>query len=249
LPIYHNWPGFFTGAAAISDATGIDTITLARWAPLAIGLLQLGAVIYLVSALTSDRSVRMLVGWLFVMFNWVGQEYFSPQGLAFGLYLVFVGLVLRLFGETLPGRTRLSPRRRLGLSLLAGQLLFVIVASHQLTPPDARAHPDRIAVRPIAARCVAGLVGAVVGFVRRWRRRHRNVAAAVLIVTPFVALGLNDFDGEMLLRVVLFSSPPIALFCAHALLERHRSDRTQWLRPVLVTAFLLALSPLFLLAH
>jgi O-antigen/teichoic acid export membrane protein len=125
--VYHNWPGFFAAGDTLAGLTGADPVTIARWAPLAFGIASALAVAFLLSALTDDRRIVWVGTWVAVLANWVGQEYFSPQATAFVLYLVAVGLALRL-------RQRWSGRTGLLAAVLLVGLTAAIASSHQLTP-------------------------------------------------------------------------------------------------------------------
>lgn len=125
LSIYHNWPGFFAGAHLLHELTGIDPVTLARWAPVVFLGATTAAVALLAASFTTDRRVIGLTAALFVVGDWVGQEYFSPQALAFLAYVVAVALTVRLA----------DAGRRAAATLVAVALLVTTVAvSHQLTP-------------------------------------------------------------------------------------------------------------------
>ncbi|GAA4954515.1 hypothetical protein GCM10023238_21380 [Streptomyces heliomycini] len=55
--------------------------------------------------------------WIFQLANWVGQDYFAPQGLAYLLHLTVIAMVLRHFvrpgsAGRLRDRTALDPGRR-----------------------------------------------------------------------------------------------------------------------------------------
>jgi hypothetical protein len=96
LDVYHYWPSFFGLNALLSQLAGLDDmIDLARWAPVVNNVLFLGAVLFVFSALTSDRRVIWLGTWIFFIASWVGQDYFAPQAMALFLYLVALGAVLR----------------------------------------------------------------------------------------------------------------------------------------------------------
>lgn len=127
LPIYHSWPGFFAAAGALQDLAGLDDLRgIATWAPPAFTLLAVGAVVLVVSSLTGDRRIVWLSAWLYVVVNWVGQEYFSPQALAFCLYLLIIGIVLR----------RLRPPATAGRwapAALVVLLAAAVTATHLLT--------------------------------------------------------------------------------------------------------------------
>ncbi len=123
LPVYHNWPGFFgldalaTGLAGLPGALG-----QAIWGPPFFCLLSVAAVAFVARGLTQDRRLIWLTCWLFVVANWVGQEYFSPQAFAFFLYLALIGVVLHW----------LDRRRPWALALALG-LAVTITVSHPLT--------------------------------------------------------------------------------------------------------------------
>ncbi len=95
-PIYHNWPGFFAGSALATSAGGAhDAFTPALWAPLGFNLMILVLLRYVLRGLTDrDDLAWLAVLWFFVI-TWVGQDYFSPQAMAFVLYLAVIGTLLR----------------------------------------------------------------------------------------------------------------------------------------------------------
>jgi hypothetical protein len=162
LTAYHDWPGFFSLGALATEAAGeADALGIAAWAPPFFGLLFLGVVVLLARTLTSDRRVVWTAAWLFVVGNWVGQDYFAPQALVFFLYLLIVAVALRRFtvrphtvSIPLPlrvdslvslvraprtpararGRRRLGTEDRVGLALFIVLASAAIVTSHQLTP-------------------------------------------------------------------------------------------------------------------
>jgi hypothetical protein len=126
LPVYHNWPGFFAGAHLLQRWVGAENaVTIALWFPLVVGLATVAAVVLVARTFTDDRRVVALTAWLFLLGNWVGQEYFSPQAFAFLLYLVAIALAVR--GAR-------SPRPRAAAILAVALLAAAIASSHQLTP-------------------------------------------------------------------------------------------------------------------
>ena len=145
LQIYHGWPGVFAATAWLSDITGIDPHTIAIWTPFALSLLSLTALSVVFRLFVTDRRTVMLALWLFVIANWVGQEYFSPQGVTYVLYLGLMAIALPLEriepgddgGFALQadvGVTTDSARARLIMRLAIVAIVVAIVASHQLTP-------------------------------------------------------------------------------------------------------------------
>jgi hypothetical protein len=140
LQVYHSWPGFFAGTALLTDMVGRShLLQLATWTQLAFNLFNLLAARFLIRALTDDRRVIWLGLWLFAVTSWLGLDYFSPQGMAFPLYLVLMGLVLRAYRRPKgdaddvdgPLATVMSVRAALPIVVL---VMAVIASSHQITP-------------------------------------------------------------------------------------------------------------------
>jgi hypothetical protein len=57
---------------------------------------------------------------------------------------------------------------------------------------------------------------AVLGAWRRWRKGFDDRVALVLLVTPFTAMALQSYGGEMALRVYFFALPAACLLVAYA---------------------------------
>ncbi len=96
LPVYQNWPGFFGLSSTLTEAVGLrSALSFAAWAPPVFELLNLAALWVLLGSLTDDRRVRWTACWLFLIANWVGQNYFAPQAFVYFLYLVSIGIVLK----------------------------------------------------------------------------------------------------------------------------------------------------------
>jgi len=120
--VYHNWPGFFAGSALLTSFVGRqDLLTIASWAPFVFNLINLVVLRFVLRGLTEDKRLIWLSLWFFFLINWVGQDYFSPQAMAYVLYLACIGLLIR--GVT--GWARLT---------LFIVLASAIAVSHQLTP-------------------------------------------------------------------------------------------------------------------
>ena len=304
LPVYHNWPGFFAGSHLLQEWVGADNaIAIARWAPLVLALATAAAVFTLAASLTTDRRIIWLTTWVFLLGNWVGQEYFSPQAYAYLLYLASITLVLRMAKARRPGAAGIA-----AVVLMA----MAIATSHQITPAmltialvalvvtrqariatiavvaavatvlwalwgaaayvgpnladaidgfgaplanaegnltDAGPLSDGQALVSLAGRLLVVAIAllAAVGLIRRWWRGQRDLAPIVLLVSPAVVLAANNFGGEILFRVFLFSLPFAAFFAAHALVDLPLlRGRLGALVPFVVSLALLAG---FLLAH
>ena len=120
--IYHNWPGFFAGSALLTSAAGqSNALQIATWAPLGFNLMNLILLRYLFRGLTNNKRLIWLGLWMFFIINWVGQDYFSPQAMAYVLYLGCIGLLVR--------RSVTGPVLAAFVAVVA-----VVAASHQITP-------------------------------------------------------------------------------------------------------------------
>lgn len=105
LDAYFNWPGFFVLVAFVTKISGYSSILgYAVWAPVFLNLLYMGPLYLIFTSCTSERRTVWLALWLFCLTNWIGQDYFSPQGFNFFLYLVIIAILLRWF--------RIAPVRR-----------------------------------------------------------------------------------------------------------------------------------------
>jgi hypothetical protein len=94
-----SWPSFFTGLALLDRTGGLPTaILLIRWWPVFINLLYLPPLFLLSKSILRDQRKAMLAVWLFPFANWVGQDYYSPQSVAYLLYLVLLCVVLGPYG-------------------------------------------------------------------------------------------------------------------------------------------------------
>lgn len=138
---YHNWPGFFAFNALITDVTGLKTaLNYAGWGPVFFNLLDLGALLLLLRTLTADRRLIWLSVWFFFLANWVGQDYFSPQAMAYFLYLVVVGILLRWFRLlTLPPESAILPWVR--SNWVASRFRQLLVQAAPAEAPDSTASP------------------------------------------------------------------------------------------------------------
>ena len=161
LDIYQNWPGFFALAAMLERVSGVSLTAMASWAELFFEIAYVAAVAFLARGLTRDWRIVWTAAWLFVLANWLGQDYFAPQSFAYLLSLVFIGVCVRCAPTRRVGgaRWRLTARwwswiesgsagrrtpwvdnpteapMRPATALLLGGLLFVAIAtSHQLSP-------------------------------------------------------------------------------------------------------------------
>ncbi|MEV5956397.1 lipopolysaccharide biosynthesis protein [Streptomyces sp. NPDC051987] len=140
-----SWPGFFAAAAFIGRACGVTDFTeVIRWWPTFIELAYLAPMFLLVRSLRASWQAKWTGIWIFVLCGWVGQDYFSPQGFTYLLYLVFVAILLVWFRAPhlvwtrfRPGEAEVEPadrRQQAVLLLVLIGLYAATVPAHQLTP-------------------------------------------------------------------------------------------------------------------
>ncbi|MFH8587943.1 lipopolysaccharide biosynthesis protein [Streptomyces celluloflavus] len=154
-----SWPGFFAMAQFLAQACGVTDFTeVLRWWPLTLELLYLAPLFLLLKAVRASWRAKWCAAWLFALCGWVGQDYFSPQGFTYLLYLAFTAILLvwfraphpppgtphrlprrphRLSGGRQPGEAAVTPAGRGQRAVLLAVLIALFAASaagHQLTP-------------------------------------------------------------------------------------------------------------------
>ncbi len=163
IDAYFDWPGFFSLGALVTKLAGWHgAMAFAAWGPLLFNLLYLPPLLAIFSWASDDRRVRWLALWVFYSCNWVGQDYISPQGIAYFLWLAILALLLRWFTprptalgpaasvralwrtfrprafRALPSPTASIPLvQTLGVMLLVLLIYGAVVTGHQLTPVPA----------------------------------------------------------------------------------------------------------------
>lgn len=159
LGAYHNWPGFFWLFARLSTWLHYGPIEIANAARF-FSVVSNIAYVFLLRTIyrrfsTDDRLVNAAI-WIFVCANWVGQDYFSPQAVAYGFYLLIlllclgplmpadetalsalgrrIGRLRQRIGNVLPMKPAPSPLLRVGAVIAVSLAMLFVAASHQLTP-------------------------------------------------------------------------------------------------------------------
>jgi hypothetical protein len=141
---YFSWPGFFAMAAIAVEAVGpLETVKAVAWTPVVLNLLYTLPVFLLALWLFRSDIPAWTSVWIFVLGNWVGQDYFSPQGFAYLGYLVIVVLLATSVAEVPLAEaepigsdfsiTEFIPSRPYAVAIIV-VIYAWIVASHQLTP-------------------------------------------------------------------------------------------------------------------
>ncbi|WP_433029716.1 hypothetical protein [Actinomycetospora sp. CA-053990] len=323
-----SWPGFFALVSFVSDGVPPDALLpLVRVTPLLSNLLYLLALWLILRTLRVSWRGKWFAALLFTVLQWIGQDYFSPQGYTFLLYLIFIGILLtwfrpmgrealpagrpawlagvarrtpswlrragsrgrqlvgRVIGTpTMPGEHAARPSSSATRIALLGMLLVLFAAatvSHQLTPfvmviaagalalarrstlrglpvllgvllvawvslmtasfwtghlPDvlggvgdvsgnvatsitARTGGDPAHAVVVLVRVALFGVLAIGSLVGLLRRRHRGVddrVVALLLAVPFLAVLVQNYGGEIGLRVYMFALPGACVLIALA---------------------------------
>jgi hypothetical protein len=132
-----NWPGFFILTGMLSEVIGFkSTLDLAAWAPVYLNLAYLLPLTLIFRSITTDVRLVWAGLFLFELTNWVGQDYFSPQGLNYFLFLSMVGLIVNYFRTPNPASGRLREwlqTRRHGARALTG---LYSLATPEQSPTD-----------------------------------------------------------------------------------------------------------------
>ena len=113
VDVYNNWPGFFAVNAWLTSVSGVRPIDYAEWAQIFFNLVNVLVFRFVLHGVTSDERLVWTAIWVFVLGNWVGQDYFAPQAMAYPLALVVLGLCLRCgsMAESSTSRSVRSVRR------------------------------------------------------------------------------------------------------------------------------------------
>ncbi len=139
IDAYFSWPGFFAGVAVIVDIVGTAVVVAAsRWTPVVLNALYIVPIGVLANHVTGSRRATWTAIWFFLLGNWVGQDYFSPQGFAYFAFLGIAVLLIVYVADREPrivrqmGRSA-DPVRVAALAAILGTFAWLVV-SHQLTP-------------------------------------------------------------------------------------------------------------------
>lgn len=164
LDIYNRWPGFFSLSAFLGEVMGYrDALDYAGWAETGFALVDTVIVLAIARSISKNTRVYWTATLVFVLANYVNQNYYAPQAFSYSLYLIMCLIALTFLRGTpakwvavvedrlrdRPMATRLRARTSPALDekweqpgpkfqMLAVAAIvviqIVIVVSHQLTP-------------------------------------------------------------------------------------------------------------------
>lgn len=165
---YFSWPGLFILISLIFQsvvpASSSLKVLLAtvNWAPVVLNLLYLAPIYLILSAMTRKKRVVWVGLALFTVTNWIGQDYFSPQGFAYLLYLVILAIILTWFlpvSTATDGRSPTQLRKR--RPPLTARIPLVRSIRAWVLPPDDVTPTDGVV--PGSRRLRVGLLIVILG--------------------------------------------------------------------------------------
>ncbi|RLV49357.1 hypothetical protein D9V37_12545 [Nocardioides mangrovicus] len=138
LDAYFNWPGLFAALGMLQKSAGLpDLIAIARWAPPVAILGYVAPALLIARSLTAKSRVQWLAVGVFVVVDWTGQDYMSPQTFAFWLLMCIAGIVMTVIRrwddpDHEGPSARLRPIERLRARLRPQQAAARVDGAHRL---------------------------------------------------------------------------------------------------------------------
>jgi hypothetical protein len=214
IDAYFNWPGFFIFAAFAAKVAGVQHLEqVVQWAPVAFNILYLAPLAVILGSSTADRRLMWLGVWFFYTMNWVGQDYFSPQGLTFFLYLAFLAVLLLWFRAPSywPNSLRREFAHRIGPGGLLGRMRDWLAG--WLAPADA---PNSHTGPLQRLGLIVMLVAMFTAMVASHQLTPFATLAAVVALSVFNRLALRGLPVLLLVVAVTW-----IIFMAGAFLSGH----------------------------
>lgn len=159
LSAYFSWPGFFAGMAFLEHVTGDhNLIPVMRLWPVAIDLACLAPLYLIMRNLRATWRAKWFAAFLFIVGNWVGQDYFSPQSFNYLLYLAFIAILLTWFNwhrHAQPVTPRSEPDSSRGL--ISRWISRRRLSFSTLVPGETESAPTSPAQRAVLLTIVLGI--------------------------------------------------------------------------------------------
>lgn len=197
LGAYHNWPGFFWIFAWVAELLRLGPIQIAEAARF-FSILSNVVFVFLLRGIyrrfTTDERLVHAGLWIFVCGNWIGQDYFSPQAMAYALYLVVLSLCL---GPLMP----VEEIATWGLGRRLQRLRWRLV---RIVPPD----PPPSALYRLLAVLGVALALILTAASHQLTPLILVFSLSVLVVLTPLGIGFPAIAALVLLYWVLFQAAP-----------------------------------------
>ncbi len=119
-----NWPDFSILLSVFAQITTIPSQFILLTYPTVFNLLLFPALYVLFKTMSNNSAAAWVSTWFIFLGNWIGQDYFSMQSLAFLIAIIIIFLLFKTMNQKVHGRQ---------YGVLFFMLFFYIVASHFLT--------------------------------------------------------------------------------------------------------------------
>jgi hypothetical protein len=123
---YCNWPAIDILGAFIVNLTGLDIISLLSYTPLASQIIYMLVAFCIFNRIFANKKKVWVSTWIFIMANWLNQDYFSAQNGAFIIYITILFCLLLLLIT--------QHKNKSFLKLTISVLMCSLVTYHILTP-------------------------------------------------------------------------------------------------------------------
>lgn len=122
---YHNWPGADIFGSIVIYFTGAKITSIFLYTPLITQIIYLPILLAIFNEiLDTDKKIFMSL-WLFYTMNWLNQDYFAPQNMAFLFYLLILFILIKYVLQ--------SDKKQFGQRVCVVLLIISLVVSHILT--------------------------------------------------------------------------------------------------------------------
>ncbi len=128
LMSYHSWPSFLYFVAFITILTDISLPIFVKYFPI-LTIFLYGILIFSILKIKLNTTQSLLGAIWFLSSFWLNQHYFSPQSMAYIIYLAIFLIIIRMFF----GDERLL-HNHISMKLLIVILFIGLVFMHGLTP-------------------------------------------------------------------------------------------------------------------
>lgn len=122
---YHNWPYTVILGTFIILVTNLNLENLLAFVPFFSQIAYFTVLLSLFKILFDDTKKTWVACWIFFISNWLNQDYFSPQNMAFFLYMIILFLILKTVNEN---------KHNSQMKFLIILSFIAMVGSHVLTP-------------------------------------------------------------------------------------------------------------------